>query len=159
MTRRSYKTQKQQKEQSPFRTAEGCLYNYRRNLSQIETLRQELKLLESSSAVKIQNYQMRFSGGDPSCPVEVRVEKIDDMEGHIAFLERWTLPITRLIADLGSAYVLQGSENAEMLKLLQVRYLGGNSWPKTVEELDIPETTVRRRRHLLVKKAMEYLCL
>lgn len=159
MTKRSRKAQNEQKEQSPFRAAEGCLYNYRRNLSQIETLRQKLKLVESTSAVKIQNYQMRFSGGDLSCPVEERVEKIDDIEGRIALLERWTLPITRLITDLGSAYVLQGSENAEMLKLLQIRYLGDNSWQKTAEELDIPETTIRRRRHLLVKKAMEYLCL
>ena len=108
-------------QKSPFRFAERCLYNYQLNLSKIETLRERLESLRGS-VVKAQSYEPAFSGGEVSRPVEARAVKICDLEDQIAYCERCTAPITRLIADLEEEYDLDASPNRNLLTLLRLRY-------------------------------------
>ncbi len=149
----------EQKEQSPFRIAERCLYNYQPNLARIETLRQRLTLLEDTSSVKVQNYKMRFSGGEPSCPVAERTEKIDSLERQIANLEALTAPITRMMQDWNMEYGLDSSQNRDLLQLLRLRYLAGGTWPEIAEKLNTSVTALKRWRQTLVNRAIDYLCL
>lgn len=145
-------------QKSPFCFAERCLYNYHQNLSKIETLRERLDALRGS-AVKAQSYEPIFQGGDVSRPVEDRAVKICDLEGQIAYCERCTSPITRLIADLEKEYGFDSASPKDLLRLLRLRYFAQGTWPQIAKKFKVGERTLRDWRQELVKKAIEYLCL
>ena len=157
MTKRGRKpmdTQKQ-KEQSPFRTAEGCLYGYQENLARLESLRADLDKL---SSLTIQSYKsdLRSDGGH-SDPVWGYIQRGEDIREQIAALERRTEPITRLLEDLESPDVWDGSPKAAMAKILRLCYFARNSKEQVASELHMDRRRVYERRDDLVKLTIRYL--
>ena len=146
-------------DKTPFQIAENCLYNYKLNLSKINTLRQKLSLLGPGSTLKAQSYEQRYSGGDPPDPVAQRTEKIDTLERQIIELETRTAPVTQMIRDWSEEYGLENSQNKDMLQLLELRYFAGGTWPQVAEKLRISATSLKEWRQRLVNRAIEYLCL
>ena len=142
----------------PFRFAERCLYDYRENVARIEALRVELKSLDALSSVKVQTYDGIPGSGWICDTVSERLERIERVEQHILFLERRTLPITLLEADLSSPYVLEPAKK-EMLGILRLRYIHSSTWERTMAVLNIGKSTYLRRRKDLVGMAIRYLAL
>jgi hypothetical protein len=139
-----------------FKSAESCMYHHLENLARIEALRDELRIVDAMSSVKIQNYE--FQPGAPDGYIDnipIRIMKIDALESLILGLERWTKPMTRLIADLESPY--SSPERQEMLGILRFRYLGGNTWTRTEGLLEMSHATFLERRKELVRMAMGYI--
>lgn len=140
----------------PFRFAERCLYDYLENVARLEALRVELRALDAMSSVRVQTYDGIPGNGEPHDAVSVRLEKIEKVEQNILSLERRTRPVEMLLADLSSPYVLEPARK-EMLEILRLRYLYGNTWGRAMDELRIPQTTFARRRRDLVDMAGRYL--
>ena len=61
--------------------------------------------------------------------------------------------------DLGSPFVLEGSIKRDLLAILKLRYLGGNTWDRTADELSLGRTTFFQRKKELVRTAARYLGL
>ena len=155
MTDHAGKTEKEY----PFRRAERCLYDYLENVARLEALRADLRAADALASVKGQAYDggPRFGGyGDP---VSARLERIEEIEREVLYLERWTRPIERLMKDLSSLDILAGSPKADMLRILQLRYLGANTWKQTKASVDLSERTFSRRRKDLVNMAGRYMGL
>ena len=159
MAERSHVTEAGRDEKTPFQIAENCLYNYKLNLSKINTLRQKLSLLGPMSTLKAQSYEQRYSGGDPSNPVAQRTETIDSLERRITELEIKTVPISQMIQDLSEGGVLKGSQNENMLQLLKLRYFAKGTWPQLSEQLHTSVANLKKWRNRLVVSAIDYLCL
>ena len=148
------------KQKDKFRCAEKYLYDYMKNIACLKILRDDLQIKRRGSDVKAQNYQGTFGfTGEPSNPVYAHVVSIETLEERIKHLERWTQPITQMIADLNNKYALSGSKNTDILDVLNLMYLGGNVPQKVMEELKITRRTFTRRRHELVRIAIDYLGL
>ena len=131
-----------------------------KNMACLEILRGDLELKLSGSDVHAQNYQNPFgSSREPSSPVYSYFVSIETLESRIKHLERWTKPITKLIADLNNPYTLSGSKNADLLQILNLMYLGENPPKEVMSELKIPDRTFTRRRRELVRIAIDYLGL
>jgi hypothetical protein len=133
------------------------MYHYLENVARIEALRDELKVVDAST-VGAQSYEERTAPDGYIDNIPGRILKIDMLESLIAGLERWTKPITRLIADLESPYNLS-PERQDMLGILRVRYLHGNTWDRTTEYLKMRKETFVERRKQLVHIAVRYLAL
>ena len=146
------------KDNPAFRRAEGYLYGYKANVARLEVLRTDLKVLDALSSVGAQRYDAPPSEGGAD-PVSARLERIEKVEADILHLERWTRPIERLMEDLGSPFVLEGSVKRELLAILKLHYLGGNTWGRTVDELSLGRTTFFQRKKELVQTAARYLGL
>ncbi len=126
----------------------------------LEILSGDLQIKRSGSDVHAQSYQNPFSfSGEPSSPVHSYVVSIEILESRIRHLERWTKPITKLIADLNSPYALSGSKNTDLLQILNLMYFGENPPKEVMNELKIPDRTFTRRRRELVRIAIDYLGL
>ena len=148
------------KQKDKFRYAEKCLYNYKPNLACLEVLRGDLQIKRSGSDVHAQNYQSTFGfSGEPSSPVYSHVVSIETLEEKIRHIERWTNPITKLIADLNNPYTLAGSKNIDLLHLLNFMYFGENTPKEVMNELKISNRTFTRRRKELVNITIDYLGL
>lgn len=146
------------KDKVKFRYAEKCLYDYRTNLSRIEVLSEDLRVLRSGGDVHGLSYQMTFNfGADASDPVLEHVAKIQKLENQIKNLERVTRPITKLIHDLSTAK--QGSINQELMKILELFYVGGMLLSDVMDELHRSRRTLSSRRYELVIKTIRYLGL
>jgi len=114
----------------------------------------------SGTDVHVQNYQLSFSfSGEPSNPVEARQIKIDGLEERIKKLERYTQPITQLIADLNAPENLKHSENKMLLDILKLLYFGKNTVEDVLYEMSIGRRTFTRKRRQLVLMALGYLAL
>ena len=147
-------------EREKFRYAEKCLYGYKRNMACLDILRQDLKLERAGNDVHAQNYQLTFGfSGEPSSPVQKYVEKLETLERRIKYLERWTVPISRLLKDLNSSYSLTGSKNADLLQIVKLMYMGETQAKRVKIELKLSERTFTRRRRELVRLAIGYLGL
>ena len=146
-------------DQLSFKAAEKCLYDYKLNLSRIDTLNRKLNLLETGPALKAQSFEQGYSGGEHSDPVAQRAEKIDSLERRIVELESQTAPITQMVHDLSEEYGLKSSQYKDMLQLLELRYFAGGTWPQVADKLRVSMTSLKDWRHRLVNRAMEYLCL
>ena len=147
-------------EKNKFRHTEKCLYEYKRNLSAINVLREDLRVERAGTDVHVQNYQLSFSfSGEPSNPVEARQIKIDGLEERIKKLERYTQPITQLIADLNAPENLKHSENKMLLDILKLLYFGKNTVEDVLYEMSIGRRTFTRKRRQLVLMALGYLAL
>ncbi|MCR4818524.1 MAG: hypothetical protein K5841_06165 [Fretibacterium sp.] len=153
------KAETENEDRALLQFAEKCLYEYKLNLSRIDTLREKLSLLATGSTVKAQTYEPIYSGGGHSDPVAWRMERIDSLERRIAELENRTAPITRMVRDWSEAYGLENSQNRDMLQLLELRYFAGGTWPQAAEKLGISMTSIKEWRQKLVRAAREYLCL
>jgi hypothetical protein len=138
----------------PFQFAESCMYNYLENVARVEALRDDLKVVDSSTVV--QNYGEHTAPDGYTDSVPARMLKIDMLESLIIGLERWTNPITRVITDLESKYNLS-PKRQEMLEILKIRYLGGNTWERTIECLKINRRTFIKRREQLVAMVIRYM--
>ena len=147
-------------EKNNFRFAEKCLYEYKRNLSAINILREDLRVANAQNSVHVQNYQLSFGfGGEPSNPVEERVIKIEKIKERIQKLERCTNPITQLIADLNTPENLKYSDNKTLFNILKLLYFGKNTVDDIVDELHLGRRTFARKRRELVFMACGYLAL
>ena len=148
------------KQKDKFRYAEKWLYEYMKNMACLEILRGDLELKLSGSDVHAQNYQNPFGfSGEPSSPVHSYLMSIETLETRIKHLERWTNPITKLVADLNNPYTLSGSKNTDLLKILNFMYFGENPPKQVMSELKISDRTFTRRRRELVRIAIDYLGL
>ena len=145
---------------TPFRFAERCLYDFHENEARLAVLRDDRRMLEQSSSVKVPHYGFEAgSGGVSDGGVSGRVERIEKLDEDIQRLERRVRPIQRLIADLEAPYVLQDSPKAELLKILRLYYFGNNMPVSVAKELYINKRTFFRRRDELVKLTIRYLGL
>ena len=153
------RTEAGKEERTPFQVAENCLYNYKLNLSRIHTLRDQLNLLEAAPALKAQTYEPCYGGGEVSDPVARRAEKIDRLERQIVELESKTAPVTQMVQDLSEGCALKGSQNENMLQLLEARYFFKGTWPQVAEKLHTSVANLTKWRYRLVTSAVDYLCL
>ena len=143
----------------PFRRAERCLFDYPLYKGRLEALKDELSYLDKLSSVQVQNYDsIPNSSGQPADRVSARLEKINDVELEILRIECFTKPVERLLKDLSSDEYL-GSAKKEMLAILKLRYLEGNTWQSVTEHLTIGKGTFNVRRKELVKLAINYFNL
>ena len=143
--------------ESPFRFAEGCLYNYQENLARLDRLRTDLAKVSSRT---VTNYEAEgHAAGTHSDPVLKCVQQREALEGEIAGLERRTEPVTRLIADLESPYVLEGSPKAVLAKILRMCYFAGNPKEQVALHLHLDRRRIYEKRDELVKLAIKYMGL
>lgn len=142
-----------------FRYAEKCLYEYKRNLACLNVLYDDLKVEKAGMDVKAQNYNNLPSGGEVSDPVSSRVQRIEQLEERIRYLERLTKPITTLIADLNSPDVLNGSYKANLMEVLRLFYFGQNIIDVILEKLNLTKRTFFRLRRELIYVTICYLAL
>ena len=140
-----------------FRFAERCLYDYKTNVAQLEVLRADLKVLDAASSVRGQNYDGLPCLGHLRDAVSARLERIENLEEDIRYLERRTEPIRRLYDDLRAGYVLDGSPKTILRGILELFYLGENTWQATAEELGLSRMSFFRRRNELVGLSLRYL--
>ncbi len=147
-------------EKDKFRYAEKCLYEYKRNISGLKVLRDDLHVAQTMLDVHAQNYQYVLSfTGEPSSPVHNRLAKIESLEERIRFLERWTSPITQMIEDLTAPEVLKYSDNKPLMDVLRLMYFGKNPPEVIIDELKMTRRTFYRCRAELVRMTMSYLGL
>ena len=148
------------KQKDKFRYAEKCLYDYKRNQACLEILREDLRVTQADTDVRVQNYQYTFGfNGEPSNPIQARLIKIETLEERIKQLERITKPLTLLMENLNAPEVLDGSENKILYEILRLMYLGKNIPDAIIDELKIARRTFFKRRRNLVNLAMSYLGL
>lgn len=141
----------------PFRFAERCLYDYLENVARLEVLRADLKVLDAASSVKGQTYDALPCLGHLQDAVSARLERIENLEEDIRYLERRTEPIRRLYDDLRAGYVLEGSPKTILRGILELFYLGENTWQATAEELGLGRTSFFEKRKELVELTIRYL--
>lgn len=141
----------------PFRFAERCLYDYKTNVARLEVMRTDLRILDAASSVKGQNYDGLPCLGYLRDAVSARLERIENLEEDIQYLERRTEPIRRLYDDLRAGYVLEGSPKTTLRRILELFYLGENTWQATAEELGLGRTSFFEKRKELVELAIRYL--
>lgn len=141
-----------------FRYAEKCLYEYKRNMAALNILREDLKVVQADTDCHAQSYQLTFGfGGEPKNPEEARVIKIEGIERKIQMLERYTKPITQMMADLNAPENLEGSDNKLLLQVLKLMYFGKNTPTAIMCELNIADRTFSRKRRELVFLTLDYL--
>lgn len=146
------------KRAGPVRLAEKCLYSYNENLARLDVLRQDLKVLRATSSVQAQRYDaVSRSRGSHSDPVMARMLHIEELERVIVWLERRTLPIQRLVADLEGPDVLQNSPKSDLLRVLRLLYFGKNLPSQVAQEMRVSRHFVYDRRNELRKMAVSYL--
>ena len=143
----------------PFRFAERCLYDYKTNVARLEVLRVDLRTLDAMSSAKGQAYDGLPRLGYLRDAVSARLERIEGVEQDILHLERRTLPIRRLYDDLREDYVLEGSSKAILRGILELFYLGENTWQATAEELGLSRPSFFRKKEELVRLSIRYLGL
>ena len=148
------------KQQTSFKYAEKCLYEYKRNLAGLRVLREDLRVIQAGLDVHAQNYQYTFNfTGEVSNPVQSRLLKIESLEERIRKLERVVNPITQLIEDLTAPEVLEYSPSNDLLQVLKLMYFGKNPPDAIMNELNIARRTFFRQRRELVNMAISYLAL
>jgi len=134
------------------------MFSYLKNLARIKALRADLKILDMQSSVKVQSYEEYQSTTGYIDNIPIRILKIDTLEGLIAGVERWTGPITDLLNDLDSPYNIS-SERQDLLGILRVRYIYGNTWDRSLEYLKMSKERFIERRRQLVEMAIGYMGL
>ena len=140
-----------------FRFAERCLYDYKTNVARLEVLRADLRTLDAMSSTKGQTYDGLPCSRYPQDAVSARLERIERVEEDILHLERRTLPVRRLYDDLRESYVLEGSPKTILRGILELFYLGENTWQATASELGLSRMSFFRRRNELVALSLRYL--
>lgn len=140
-----------------FRFAERCLYDYKANVARLEVMRADLRMLDAASSVKVQAYDGVPGSGAPQDAPLARLERIERVEDGILHLERRTLPIRRLYDDLRENYVLADSPKMILRGILELFYLGENTWQATASELGLSRMSFFRRRNELVALSLRYL--
>ena len=139
-----------------FRFAERCLYDYKTNVARLEVLRADLRTLDAMSSARGQTYDAIPCPGYLRDAVSARLERIEMVEEGILHLERRTLPIRRLYDDLQENYVLADSPKMILRGILELFYLGENTWQATASELGLSRMSFFRRRNELVALSLRY---
>ena len=123
-----------------FKLTEKYLYDYKKNLAELDSLREDYNAEKNGSDVHAQNYEVSLNTtGEPSNPPHEWVVKLESMKTRIKKLDRYTKPITRLLNDLNAPENLKNSDYAILLEILKLMYLGKNK-PKCVyNEVNISE--------------------
>jgi hypothetical protein len=133
------------------------MFAYVENLARLDVLRDDLEAAKRQSSIKAPNYD----GTPPTMGyidnIPGRIIKAEALERLILDLERWTKPITRLLRDLENPH--SSPKRQEMLKILRVRYIHGNTWDRTIALLKMPRDTFSERRKELVKTVIRYMGL
>lgn len=140
-----------------FRFAERCLYDYKTNVARLEVLRADLRTLDALSSAKGQAYDALPCLGYLRDAVSARLERIENLEEDIRYLERRTEPIRRLYDDLRAGYVLEGSPKMILRGILELFYLGENTWQATAHELGLSRASFFRKKEDLVRLSICYL--
>ena len=142
-------------ERDVFRKTERLLHNYRHNLSQLEVLVSKLADIESRGDIHAQDYTGRLkSGAGDADPVSCHVQRILDIEHRISVLERYTVPITMLHADLRRS---PDGMNRHYIIILEGFYMEGLPLTRLLEQTRWSRNTFYSRRFYLVGLAAEYL--
>ena len=142
------------KEKDKFRYAEKCLYEYKQNLACLDILREDLRAEQSGLDVHAQNYDsVPMFAGTPSNPVQSRILRIEQIEGRIKKLERWTKPVGQMIENL------KGANNEVLMRILKLMYFGQNPPDVVIRELKIARRTFYYHRRKLVDRVIDYLAL
>ena len=127
-------------------------------MAALNILREDLKVVQADTDCHAQSYQLTFGfGGEPKNPEEARVIKIEGIERKIQMLERYTKPITQMMADLNAPENLEGSDNKLLLQVLKLMYFGKNTPTAIMCELNIADRTFSRKRRELVFLTLDYL--
>ena len=138
------------KNNSDYKFAEKCLYEYKKNLYAITLLKQDLATVRETTDVKAQEYEKPI---DTTCktsdPVYARVVNIELLEKRITKLERITNPITKLKKEL--------SKKPELQKVLTWFYFGGIDKPEVLKKLLISQAEFYRRRKQIIFLAIGFL--
>jgi len=143
-----------------FKLTEKYLYDYKKNLAELDSLREDYTAEKNGSDVHAQNYEASLNTtGEPSNPPHEWVVKIEGMKTRIKKLDRYTKPITRLLNDLSAPENLRNSDYAMLLEILKLMYLGKNKPKDIYNELAISKTSFFRKRRELVYLAREYIGL
>ncbi|MBQ7214841.1 MAG: hypothetical protein IJS39_02520 [Synergistaceae bacterium] len=148
------------KKTDTYRFTEKCLYEYPANSAKLKALLDELELLRTSSDVHGHSYDVGSNvNGSHSEPVSAYVERLESVEHAIRNVKRYVEPVTRLVADLSSAYVLENSKAEECREILYLHYFGKNALQSILNRLNVSKSVFYERRKYLVQKAMKYLGL
>ena len=115
------------KNRTLFRYAEKCLYEYKKNLSRLDFLQEDLLRLKNAGDVKVQQYNLSIGNNSPSDPIFSHLIKIENIEKQIDDLKRITEPITNLISDLRACKNFSNRKKT-MLFILELYYFKGCIW-------------------------------
>ncbi len=138
-----------------FGKTERLLHNYHHNLTQLGVLFGELTDMQSRGDIHAQDYTGRLkSGAGDADPVSSYVQRILTLEHRISVLERYTMPITRLHADLRR---YPEGMNRHYQTILEDFYFGGLPLTRLLELTGWSRSTFYSRRLFLVEIAAEYL--
>ena len=140
-----------------YKDVEYSLYHYKARLAGLKAAHDELALLQESTDVHAQAYEMIGApSGNTSNPVEQRILKLESIMMKIKLLQRWTAPITQMVNDLATDS-LQGSYNADLLNVLKLCYFGGNPVGSVAFKLNTTKRSIHRLKYKLVMLAKVYL--
>ena len=162
MEERNQETEKKRKAASPFRVAERCLYDYKKNLARLDVLRGDLRLLKLLPSVKVQNFNLAdivLSAGGHSDPVVARLLRLEQLENETAWLERRTKPITRLIENLKRSRPAEGTLKADFLLILRKLYFEEKTPEDVAKLMRVGRSVFYERKQKLVRIACQYLGL
>ena len=122
---------------------EKILYSYFENLAKQERIQKELKKLMS-----VHGMQMEKNVGDVIVdPVARRMDEVERLEAELKKIERWTVPVTRLVRDLPE----------ELLYLLNGHYFRRQQWKALRRKKGWSEAKCWRKKKELLRVAEEYL--
>ncbi len=162
MEEQRHEVEKKRKAASPFRIAERCLYDYKKNLARLNILREDLRTLKAMPSVKVQDFELDdiiLSAGGHSDPVMARLIRIEQLENEIAWLDRRTKPITRFVEDLKRSHPVEGSLKADFLILLKNLYFEEKLPEDVAKVLGAGRAALYRKKQKLVKIVCQYLGL
>ncbi len=162
MEEQRHEVEKKRKAASPFRIAERCLYDYKKNLARLNILREDLRTLKAMPSVKVQDFELDdiiLSAGGHSDPVMARLIRIEQLENEIAWLDRRTKPITRFVEDLKRSHPVEGSLKADFLILLKNLYFEEHTPEEVVKLMGVGRSLFYKRKQELVKNICLYLGL
>ena len=140
-----------------FQFAERCMFHYLENLALIAALREDLRMADMQSSLKVCTYEEYLPTVGYIDNVPRRILRMDMLKSLIARVERCTNPITRLLNDLDSPHNSQ--ERQDMLGILRVRYIQGNSPERSADYLKMARSTYYERRKRLVAMVISYMGL
>ena len=128
---------------------EKCLFDYKANLAEIETLNEEINSLMSLHG---QSYGINNNSLSTGDPVANCINQKLNIERKIAKLKKRVNPVERLLNDLnGSSFREQ-----QMKGILVLRYIGHEDKEFVKNEIAISEATFWRRNRELLRIAKRY---
>ena len=147
-------------EKETLQRVEECLEDYPANLTRIEVLNKDLRVLRASTDVQAQNYlsiRNKERKGNHSDPVVSYVLKIEKLEEEIERLKRITEPLSKMIQDLKTPYATEDSLNNDFIKILGLYYFGRNPVQIVLDITRWSRAGFFRKKKQLILLAKTYL--